>query len=54
MNPLEYTARLMKLGFETGRGNPNAFNESFGDIDHDCHLTMSGEGSCDHPSHKGN
>lgn len=29
MNHQEYIAKLMILGFETGRGNPNAFQEAF-------------------------
>lgn len=40
MNYNTYFNKLLALGFETGRGNKNAFNEVFGDkkekLDHDC------------------
>ena len=38
MKPIEYLNNIIKLGFETGRGNMNAFNEIFGEeeTEHDC------------------
>lgn len=31
MSPFEHMQKVMQLGFETGRGNANAFNEIFGE-----------------------
>lgn len=33
MEYIDYITRITKLGYETGRGNGNAFSEIFGDND---------------------